>query len=178
MDDSNINTLMVGLIGYVPLQFFKFTDLPLQFVYFKLCHHNFTTLQNVPLLTSLLCFLKFKGQNTLSSSSSHRLSSSYLPLSLSLSVTRADPPRPPWAGVPPSRAAARPGLAADELEVLSGAERKAADTAARRPLSLLPWHPATALLLQLLRVVDGGQPQHASARCHLPPPEPDAEMGN
>jgi len=26
-------------------------------------------------------------------------------------------------------------------------------------------------------VADGGQPQHAGARCHLPPPEPDAEIG-
>ena len=46
------------------LQFFKFTDIPLQFVFFELCYHNFTTLRNAPLLTPSLCFLKFIDQNT------------------------------------------------------------------------------------------------------------------
>ena len=73
----------------------------------------------------------------------------------------------------PSCATARPSLAADELKILLGSGRTAVDTAARRSLSFLPWR----LVTTLLRVADGGQPQHAGARCHLPPPEPDAEIG-
>lgn len=45
-----------GLIGGMPLQLFEFTDLPLQFIVSELCHYNFTTLSNTPLLILSLCF--------------------------------------------------------------------------------------------------------------------------
>ena len=49
----------------MPLQFFEFSDLPLQFVILELCHYNFTSLQNMPLHTPSTCFLKSVDQNTL-----------------------------------------------------------------------------------------------------------------
>ena len=46
------------------LQFCKFTDLPLQFVYFESCHHKFTTLRSIPLLIPSMYFLKFMDKST------------------------------------------------------------------------------------------------------------------
>jgi len=48
----------------MPLQLFKFTDLPLQFVILESCHCNLTTLQNMTLLTPSICFKKFMDQNS------------------------------------------------------------------------------------------------------------------
>ena len=54
-----------GLIRCMPLQLSKFTDLSLQFVILKLCHYNFATLRNTPLLTPSICFWKILDQNIL-----------------------------------------------------------------------------------------------------------------
>jgi len=53
----------IGLIGSMTLQFFKFTDLPLQFIYLQPCHYNFTFVENIPLRTPSTCFIRFIGQN-------------------------------------------------------------------------------------------------------------------
>jgi hypothetical protein len=42
------------LIGFVPLQFFKFTDLSLQFTYLEICHYNSFFDGDVPFYTYLM----------------------------------------------------------------------------------------------------------------------------
>ena len=71
--------------GSMPLQLFEFTDLPLQFIISELCHYNFTTLSNTPLLTLFIVFLKKFGPKYPGSSSSSN------PLYPSLSMASESP---------------------------------------------------------------------------------------
>ena len=52
------------LTGSMPLQFFEFIGLLLQFIILEPYHCKFTTLRNMLLCTPSICFLKFMDQNT------------------------------------------------------------------------------------------------------------------
>ena len=51
-----------GFFGFLPLQFFNFEEMPLQFSYFGICHYNSSYIRTLPFYTSSTCLGPLSGR--------------------------------------------------------------------------------------------------------------------
>jgi len=51
LEMETVGTFFIGFFGTIPLQFCKFRDMPLQFVYLEKCHYNSVSPSSIPFST-------------------------------------------------------------------------------------------------------------------------------